>query len=486
MYDISHGPCHTEYSERQQAPPLLSPVLSNYLTHYRALHRNARLFLLSNITFNVGTSALLVSYTIFLIDVGFNTDFQSLLLALGLVGAGIGLIPALLIANRYSARRLLIWSNIIGGVAWALQLIWPNAAMLIITAFFIGSTASIYIILTPPLLAANSTAAERDHLFSLNASLGMLTGVVGTLLGGVLPDLLKNPVVLHSPIITLGHSLLVTGPALPYQLTLMISGVITFPGMLPLFLMDDTVIGKSTASESDSAPLQNIQMNIKAWLVQTRAWRRQWLTPEGVRHALSWPGTRFAGYQAVLGFGAGLFLTYINLYFVKHLHTTTSLYGAVASSYTIVLAVATLGGPLIAERLGKVRGPITSQLLSLLPFVIFVLTGNLPLVIALFLLRGVLMNVGQPILQSFIMGTLPPGERNLASTLQNIGFLAASALGGVISGIAIKNIGFTATFLVAAFCYLCGMLLMVPWFGKERTLLYAPPEQPQEPVGIGG
>ncbi len=462
-------------------------MLNNYLTHYRALQRNARLFLLSNITFNIGTSALLVSYTIFLIDAGFNTDFQSLLLALGLVGAGLGLIPALLIANRYSARRLLLLSNIIGGAAWALQLLWPNAAMLIVTAFFVGSTASIYIVLTPPLLAATSSAAERDHLFSLNATLGLLTGVVGTLLGGVLPDLLKNPLVLHSPIIALAHPLLIKGSALPYQLTLMISGVITFPGMIPLFLMDDTVIGKSEAETTGAAvPLEGVHRDVKTWFRQVEAWGRQWLTPAGLERALAWPATRFAGYQAALGFGAGLFLTYINLYFVKHLHTSTSLYSVVASTYTILLAAATLGGPVIAERLGKVRGPITSQLISLVPFVALILTANLPLFIALFLMRGVLMNVGQPILQSFIMGILPPGERNLASTLQNIGFLAASSLGGVVSGIAIKHAGFTATFLVAAFCYLGGMLLMVPWFGKEHSLLYMPPKQSQEPAEIGG
>ena len=58
----------------------LRAFLSTYIAHYRALRRNARLFLISNSILNIGTFALFVTYAIFLQDLGFDTDYQSTLL----------------------------------------------------------------------------------------------------------------------------------------------------------------------------------------------------------------------------------------------------------------------------------------------------------------------------------------------------------------------------------------------------------------------
>jgi MFS family permease len=115
-------------------------------------------------------------------------------------------------------------------------------------------------------------------------------------------------------------------------------------------------------------------------------------------------------------------------------------------------------------------------------------THNIPLIIGCYLLRGTLMNLGQPALQSFVMGILPPRERGAASSIFNVGFQVTSAAGGVLSGYLLTQGNYALIFSLAGLCYLGAMLMLVPWFGREATLLHreAPtilPEQELSPYG---
>jgi MFS family permease len=441
-------------------------MLRTYLARLRALQRNARLFLLSNAILNVTAGAIALLYSIFLTRLGYTTDFLSVLLVVGIVGAGVGLIPALLIANRYSIRSLLIWSNLIGGVAAAGQIVVPQPAVLIATTFVAGASVSIYIVLTPPLMAATSSEVERTHLFALNATLGMLTAVVGALIGGFLPGILGSSAVLHSPIVAPLRHVLAGGSALPLQLALLLMGLLAVPSLWPLALMDDAVVARARSQVAAAAPALD-------W----RAWLRQNMHPSILRQQgrrlLAWRGTRFTAYEGILGLGAGLFLTYLNLYFVNHLHLTTGAYGVISSVSTIVLAAATLGAPILAERLGSVRGPVSAQLLSVPLLLGLAFITNVPVIALFYLLRGTLMNLGSPALQSFMMSILSPRERGAASSAFNIAFQVPSAIGGVASGFIIARLGYGVDFTLAAMCYLAAMLLLTPWFGRERRLLHA-------------
>lgn len=436
-------------------------MLRTYFQRLRALQRNARLFLLSNAIVNVATGAISLLYGIFLTRLGYGTDFLSVLLVVGIAGAGLGLIPALLIADRYSIRSLLIWSNLIGGVAAAGQLVFPLAPVLIATTFVVGASASIYIVLTPPLLTSTSTAVERTHLFSINATVGALTLVVGSLLGGFLPVIMGSPLVLHAPFVAPFRPILVHGSVLPLQLALLVAGLLAIPSIWPLARMDDAV--------AQTRERTAVAAERSDW----RAWLQHNLHPAALRRFLAWRGARFTAYEAILGLGAGLFLTYINLYFVNHLHVSTATYGIIASASTIVLAVATLGAPLLAERFGGVRGPVSAQLLSVPLLLGLAFITKVPVVAAFYLLRGTLMNLGGPALQSFMMSIMHPRQRGAASSAFNVAFQVMSAVGGVASGVLIAHGGYALDFTLAAICYMSAMLLLTPWFGREARLLRA-------------
>lgn len=453
-------------------------TVRSYIARFGALQRNARLFVLSNVLVNVAVGAIGLLYLIFLERLGYTTDFLSVLLVVGIAGAGLGLIPAVPLANRYSARKLLIISDLIGGVAAGAQLLIPTPPVLLVTTFFVGATASIFIVLTPPLLTATSSPVERAHLFSLNSSLGFLTGVLGALLGGFLPLAVTRVGLLHAPFIRAFHRWLVPPHALDLQLALLIAGLLALPSLWPLFLMDDAVVGADASrSPTRESPLSGHTVGStrttgmplrRAWAaLRAYGWQR---ARDDLGRLRRWRGLRYMVYQALLGLGAGLFLTYLNPYFANHLKMSTATIGIVASIGTILLAGTSLLAPLLGARLGEVRGAIVTQMGSVPLLAVLAFATNVPLAIGVYLLRTVLMNTGQPLLQSFIMGMLPPGERSAASSAFNVNWQVALAIGGVTSGLIIAHLGYQPTFLIAAACYLAAMLTLVPWFGREAEM----------------
>jgi MFS family permease len=446
-------------------------MLNTYWQRLRGMQRNARLFLLSNGIANVATGAVALLYAVFLRKLGYSTEFLSLLLVLGIVGAGVGLIPALFIARYVSARQLLIWSNVIGGIAVAFHLLFPLPWILMTTSFLAGASISIYTVLSAPILSITSSEVERAHVFSINAVLGQVTGVLGSLIGGFLPALVVAPILFHSPLVTALRPILVHGNALPLQLAILVSAALALPCIWPLILMDGR-----TLKLDDPRPAT--PRDPRPWQARLGELVRR----ETVQRALAWPATRYAAYSGLLGFGAGLFLTYLNLYFIEHLGVSTQGYGIISAASTILLAVATLGAPILAERMGSVRGPISAQFFAVPLLMAMAVFTSVPIVAALFLLRTTFMNLGQPALQSFIMGALPVRERSAANMVFTVAYQAPFAIGGVLSGILIAHIGFTGDFILAAISYLLAMLLMVPWFGRERTMLHAVTSEIAHPV----
>src|SRR5512146_821678 len=132
-------------------------MLTSFVDTFRALTRNARLYLISNSIQAVTAGALAVIYTLYLSALGYSTSFIGMILFVATIGGGIGIVPSQPLVNRYGWRTMLIWSDMVGGVAIFLQLIAPVPAVLLITSVGIGASVAIVLVINAPFLAANST-----------------------------------------------------------------------------------------------------------------------------------------------------------------------------------------------------------------------------------------------------------------------------------------------------------------------------------------
>lgn len=453
------------------------------LDRFRALRHNARLYLLSNTLQAVTAGAAAVLYTLFLKALGYNQDFIGIVLVVGTIGGGLGILPAAPLVRRIGWRAVLLWSDLIGGVAVAVQLFLPTEPIILITTVGVGASVALFLVVNSPFLAANSSPEERTALFGLSNALGYFAAVIGSLLAGFLPVFFASDAATNSSLLRALDPLLVAGAtARSYQLALLVTGAIAVPSIIPIFLLreEPAAAGAGAPDTSGVPPSQPAgTAGVRAvtvplgkgrpggvWYAGWRQQARRWLSV--ARAYAGGAAGRFSVTQALVGFGAGIFLPYINLYFVNSLGASTAYYGVVSAALTVLLAVAGLVSIPLARRLGKLRTAILAQVASL-PFLLAL--GIFPVlwvVSAAYLLRGFLMNVTSPPLQTFLMEAVPEDARVVASNIYNVSFQIAFAIGSGVGGLLITLAGDRAPFFAAAPFYAASAVLLLLWFGQRE------------------
>jgi len=434
----------------------------DFFSSLRALSRDAKLYLLSNVMQATSVGALAILYTLFLTALGYDAQLIGALAVIGTLGGALGLIPSGALLDRVGWRSTLLFSNALGGAAILTQLLVPQRPVLYVTTFLVGVSVAMTIVVNAPLLAGASTPAERTTLFGVNNALNFLAGVLGTLLGGFLPGWLRLPAVQNSALFTALSPLLVADPtARSYQAALLIVGALAIPSLIPIILMRDERTRAASAPQPPREPNAALPTEV-GWSARAR-----FLTNEGKQIARG-PIGRFSASQLFIGLGAGLFFPFLSIYFVNELGATTAQFGVLSSVQTVLLAGAALLSAPLAARFGKLRLAIVAQALSL-PFLIALgVTPLLGVAAVAFLLRASLMNLGAPGLQAFYMEAVPEGKRGLASSVYNGAWQGAWALGALIGGTLISLAGYGSVFLVAAVCYAASILLLARWFGGAR------------------
>ena len=162
-------------------------LVIEYIQQFKHFQRNARLFLISNVLSGVTAGILLVLYNLYLISLGYHADFIGVVLFVGTIGAGLAIFPAGACIDRFSGKIILIISSTLIGIAGAGQILFRQPLPLLISAFIVGVGLAFLLVITAPFLTLNSAPEERPHLFSMNISLGLITLVLGEVIGGVLP-----------------------------------------------------------------------------------------------------------------------------------------------------------------------------------------------------------------------------------------------------------------------------------------------------------
>ncbi|HEX6777105.1 MAG TPA: MFS transporter [Ktedonobacterales bacterium] len=457
----------------------------SYLRQFWRMNRNARLYLLSNTFSSITVGIFALLYNLYLVALGYQADFIGLLLVVGAIGGALGMLMTGPLIGHWGEKAVLFWSSVVAAIAGTLQLLIPVTGSLLITSFVFGVAGGIYLVIGAPLLAGGSQESSRSHIFSLNASLALVTTVIGQALGGYLPDLVSLPAIIHSGLLQLISPLLVSGAqARSYELALLLAGLIAAPSFIPILMMDPTPPARQHPAVALALPalplfprlLQQLQEMLRAW-PRERVIRMTMALLRG-------PIGRLAIVEGLIGLGAGLFIPYFNLYFVDHLGISTAFYGLITAISTLLMALATLVGPFFAARLGKVRGTVIAHLASL-PFLVTLgFAHALPLVLAAYLVRWSLMNMADPVLLSFFMGVVKPEERATANSAYNLSFYGFWAIGGALGGQIIAAGNYTLPFGLAATLYLAAALLLWRFFGHTQELSPSSPEAQRERASV--
>jgi predicted MFS family arabinose efflux permease len=170
----------------------------------------------------------------------------------------------------------------------------------------------------------------------------------------------------------------------------------------------------------------------------------------------------------LIGAGAGLVIPFMNLYFKDRFQCSSAQIGGFFAVAQVVTASASLIGPALARRFGKLRTAVVSELLSL-PFLVTLgAERRLGVAVGSFWMRATLMQAATPLLQAFVMEVLPPALRARSTSLNNMLWNIGWAVSATMAGTIIQHFGYAVPFYLTAGLYAVAALTFFAAFRGVR------------------
>ena len=444
-----------------------------YVQAFGRFQRNAQLYLLSNALSGVSAGILLVLYNLYLVSLGYRTDFIGLVLFSGTIGAGLAIFPAGICIDRFGGKIVLIVTTLLIGAIGAGQILFRQPLPLLATGFIAGVVTAFFLVVNAPYLTANSTPEERPQLFSLNIVVQLGTTVLGEILGGALPQWLRMVSWLMAPLPPQIHWLLAEQSlARSYQLSLLAAGLIAIPSLIPLFLMSNDrnlLYGSASAHPSSTHGEEGVLKQTRTGLLQFKKWYKTFIMMRP-RIVIASPFFALLLAWILVGLGAGLFIPYFNVYFVQHLGASSALFGLIDGGANGINALLTLVAPLLALRFGKINTVVFTRLVSIPLLLIFGFTSVLPLAALLYLFRQGAMDMSVGVFQVYSMEAVPVQRRGVANSGYQAAMQVSWAVTTPLGGVLIAHVGYTPVFIAGAVLYLVAIAVLWLRFGRRSAL----------------
>ncbi|MEK4520967.1 MFS transporter [Psychrobacillus sp. FSL W7-1457] len=401
-----------------------------------SFNRNIRMFMLANVLIQIGMGVFSVMYNLYIKELGFPETLNGKIIAMTSLASAIMLVPAGFLSDRFGRKKIIMIGAVVAAGTLFYRSLMVSEQSLVYAAFFTGLFMALVQVSGIPFLAENSTASERMHLFSIHFSLMTLAGVVGSLGGGVLADLL--------------HALggLSVEDAIKY--VLIIGATIFTLGLLPLTKLNPVgtrATSKDNQDDQRTPEPSSFRKNVKIIIL-------------------------FGFANLLIGTGSGLVIPYLNLYFSNRFDASNSYVGLILSLGSAMTAVAMLLGPALVKRVGKVRALVIFQLLSI-PFLFITgYTNSLVIASVAFLMRQALMNAGNPIQSAIAMELVQDKYKGLANSVNQMVFNVGWASTGTISTGLVMTFGFywgyAYTFTITGVLYLIASTYFFLVFGRKK------------------
>ena len=400
-----------------------------WAAQFRTYNRNIKLSFIANFITQIGMGIFMVIYNFYVRELGYSESVNGQIISMGSLATAIILVPAGLISDRFGRKKVILLGILFTGSVLFLRSVMSLQGPLVILAFIGGLTMAFLQVSGVPWLAENSREEQRVNLFSLHFALMTAANVIGNLLGGVLNDSLS----------------LIFSDVNSIRFTLMIGSIIFLVGVIP-------------ASKFREVPKKPKPKATNSKSAAKAIWKSS-----GMKIVIL-----FAIAQLLIGFGAGLVIPYLNLYFADRFHAATTTIGFIISLGQAATAFAMFIGPLVVKKVGEVKAVVFLQLASLPFLLLTAYTQHLWLAALGFLFRQALMNAGNPIQMSLMMSKVDDNMKGLANSVNQMVFnLGWAVMGPVSTGIVVAYgtyWGYAYVFSITAGLYLIGSLYFLTVF----------------------
>jgi len=329
----------------------------------------------------------------YLLSAGYDATWIGTVNAVFGVSMTVFIIPAGILADTFGRKRFSLIGYVIMSIGTFVMALSPSVPTITGGAALSGFGGSLTFASSGALLAGTVPGGRLTSIFSYSyflstfaASLGSATGWLPT----VLIDLL-------------GVSRLVA-----FQATMGIGGLVTLLAGVPLLSVHEV------RSERKSGARFNLESR-------------------GVI-------AKFMLVNIFIGFGAGLTIPLFPVYFWKKFGVDSGPMGTLQAVSNLVAALAYLGAPSLASRLGTVRGIVMTTGISVPLLGLIPLAPSFLLSTPFFVARQAMINMNAPLIDSLIMRLVDEKERATASGVAQLFWNLPNSFGQPVGGYMIDKI----------------------------------------------
>ncbi len=353
----------------------------------------------------MGFSGFMLLFNLYLKEMGFPEGNIGNIISATTLGMVIMAIPASFLLRRFAIKPILLLSTPVAVFSYCIQVTSGQYGIILASGFAAGMAAVFSRVAAAPFFMRNSTPQERPYLFSMQFALMLFAGVIGNMLSGFLPGIIENTgLVSH----------------MTYRYTLLI-----FSGMVLAAVIPFSLIKQKPPRYTTRFKIRSTRMIANLFLP-----------------------------NLIVGIGAGLSIPFMNLYFNDVFHTPAHMIGIFYSLQQMLMIIGLLVAPVIAERIGKIRTVVASQIISIPFLVILGTTKYLMLAVIAFLARAAFMNMAQPLYINFAMEKVHHEDQPLTNALLTIAFTAGWGVSANFGGYLIEHFSYTHPFIATSVFYL--------------------------------
>lgn len=380
---------------------------------FKGFPRNIRLIFAVILLNNIAKGMFMTLYNLYLQEVGFSAGFMGELISMTALASAIFLVPIGFLSDKIGRKKTMIIGIIFADVLQILRALILSGNTLVLLSFLLGGLNSFFMVANAPFLIENSSKSIRMKVFSINFALMIFSSMLGNIIGGVTPDLLQG---------ILGMNV-----ALAQRTTLIFSTFLSLLALIPLVQIREPKPAAKKKGENLWKSLGNIKES-------------------GII-------LKFIFANALVGFGAGLFVPFSNLYFENQFQLPTSTIGLIMSLGQASTVIAILLGPALSRRFGRVKTVFYLQILSVPFMLVLGDTRILSLAVFAFLIRQAIMNASNPITSAVMLEEVPENLKGITNSLNQMVFQLGWTVCGRLSGVIIENYGYDWIFYLAGGLY---------------------------------
>ncbi|MBT9156884.1 MAG: Multidrug resistance protein MdtG [Firmicutes bacterium] len=346
---------------------------------------------------------------LFLLEAGLSADFLGLMIAVSSVSNAVFSLPAGMLSDRFGRKRVVISGAILAVAGQLILVLWPTPSLALLSALIGGAGGAVLMVSTE----------ERAHLFSVNAATWTVSGVIGSFLGGALP-LMWARIMGSAP-----------DSLIAYRLTLFTALILLAVSVVLYYALEERRDPKrATRHEKIRLVLPSRDLMVRL------------LVPE-----------------IILGFGAGMIIPFLNVYFARQLGASAAQIGSIFSVMSLVTTVALLCAPLLEGKYGTVKAAVYTRILSVPLFLTIALTNTLWIGAVAAWFRSALMNASMPLVSKFNMEVASPSERATLSSLVGMTWTVGWALGARLGGRWMETYGYNFPYFITAALYVISAIV---------------------------